>query len=361
MVILPVPPTVAASAPTPPPVPVPAPPLPTSNSAGSVKSILSNFYREDYIAPRGSIPPSAAPDNVGAFRFVCQAGPIGRFDPIVYPGQKNVGHLHQFFGNTDVAPDSSYESLRTTGDSTCLNKLNRSAYWIPAMLDGKGHVVRPDYVSIYYKRRPVDDLGCQIEGDECVPQPDGIRYIAGYDVAKKSPELGEKVWCKGNLYESRDQMIAKCGTITEFMLVVHAPSCWDGVSLDSSDHRSHVAYGNYAGGDGIYRCPKSHPKLIPFFSLSAHYTVEPASDDLSLWNLASDAMAETPAFASFHTDLWDAWDGPTKKTWTANCIDKLLNCSDGVLGDGTFLKRWKGFSFKAEPRLVDMPEGGMHH
>lgn len=41
------------------------------------------------------------------------------------------------------------------------------------------------------------------------------------------------------------------------------PSCWDGKSLDSPDHRSHVAYapGNQAlAGD---RCPSTHPVRIP--------------------------------------------------------------------------------------------------
>jgi hypothetical protein len=40
------------------------------------------------------------------------------------------------------------------------------------------------------------------------------------------------------------------------------PSCWDGVNLDSPDHRSHVAYSN-AGGLGTPNCPKTHPVAIP--------------------------------------------------------------------------------------------------
>lgn len=41
------------------------------------------------------------------------------------------------------------------------------------------------------------------------------------------------------------------------------PSCWDGVNLDSPDHKSHVAYapGNSAlAGD---KCPSTHPVRIP--------------------------------------------------------------------------------------------------
>jgi hypothetical protein len=45
---------------------------------------------------------------------------------------------------------------------------------------------------------------------------------------------------------------------------VFFPSCWDGVNLDSADHKSHMAYPiqNYNGGD----CPSSHPvHLISLF------------------------------------------------------------------------------------------------
>ena len=40
------------------------------------------------------------------------------------------------------------------------------------------------------------------------------------------------------------------------------PSCWDGVSLDSPDHRSHVAYSTGAALAGD-KCPSTHPVRIP--------------------------------------------------------------------------------------------------
>ena len=79
---------------------------------------------------------------------------------MVFPGQPGRSHLHQFFGNIRAAAFSTYESLRTTGDCTCNNILNRSAYLMPAMLDGRGSVVRPDFVHIYYKRRTASGPLC---------------------------------------------------------------------------------------------------------------------------------------------------------------------------------------------------------
>jgi hypothetical protein len=75
---------------------------------------------------------------VGAFRFICNPAHLAKDDPIGYPGQPGKSHLHQFFGNTAANANSTYESLRTTGQSTCNSPLNRSAYWMPAMMNGKG-------------------------------------------------------------------------------------------------------------------------------------------------------------------------------------------------------------------------------
>lgn len=43
------------------------------------------------------------------------------------------------------------------------------------------------------------------------------------------------------------------------------PSCWDGVNLDSPDHRSHVAYSpsSTLGALAGDKCPETHPVRIP--------------------------------------------------------------------------------------------------
>ena len=81
------------------------------------------------------------------------------------PGQPGKSHLHQFIGNTAADANSTYQSLRTKGGSTCDNRstpdkaFNRSAYWMPAMLDGEGNAIRPDYALVYYKRIPAGQPG----------------------------------------------------------------------------------------------------------------------------------------------------------------------------------------------------------
>ena len=106
------------------------PPTTSTNSFYSELSMVpSNFdVNSELVASWGSgaIPPSASPDVVGAFRFICNAGQLLKDDPIVYPGQPGKSHLHQFYGNTGANANSTYASLRGAGSSTCMSPLNRS-------------------------------------------------------------------------------------------------------------------------------------------------------------------------------------------------------------------------------------------
>jgi len=51
-------------------------------------------------------------------------------------------------------------------------------------------------------------------------------------------------------------------------------SCWDGKSLDSPDHKTHIAY-PVAGPPGFdpsrFTCPDTHPVKIPQLMLEVRY------------------------------------------------------------------------------------------
>ena len=310
-----------------------------------------------------SIPPSAAPDVVGAFRFLCGPGQISADDPIVYPGQPGAAHLHQFFGNLGANAHSTYASLRKSGESTCQNDLNRSAYWMPAMLDGRGNVVRPDWVSIYYKRRPASDPWCRTAGKGCVGIPRGLRFVFGWDQTRPSepqPENNTRFnfkcvagWSPTTpAHPDMVEPMKACRAGQWLSASISSPDCWNGVDLDSPDHRSHLA--NMARGV----CPATHPWIIPQFTMGISYSIE-AGDDPTAWSLASDHMlpaATRRAGASFHSDYFEAWEDSVRLRWEAGCIDKMLNCSDGDLGDGAIMARGKHYPpAKASPRLVPIP------
>jgi hypothetical protein len=318
---------------------------------------------------------------VGAFRFLCSAGQVAPDDPIVYPGQPGRSHLHQFFGNTGANAYSTYESLRTAGQSTCTSPLNRSGYWVPALLDGKGSVVRPDVVSIYYKRWPATDFHCgakggfptafNVEGIACLPLPNGLRFIMGFNMLNPGAMRTGAVQflCTEDLVnnETMTQAVNRCrakaagGVVTHLIARIEAPDCWDGKNLDSADHRSHVAYSAYSdnpdgsNGWGYLRCPTTHPYVIPMFTMNIQYTILPG-DDTTRWHYSSDEMITGAApGTTFHGDWFGAWDPTAQAMWTDNCINKDLNCTAGNLGNGYSMKMFSGFTTTANPRLVPIP------
>jgi len=348
--------------PPPPPDPIPVPP-PVIEPTPGLASIASNFDPNSELKPSwgtGQIPPSAYPDVVGAFRLICTAGQISFDDPIVYPGQPGKSHLHQFFGNDGANAFSDYGSLRTTGNSSCQSKLNRSAYWMPAMLNDKGQVIRPDYVSIYYKRRPKTDPMCSKIGKACIDLPRGLRFIFGFNMLNmaQAPTGSAYFNCQGpgitqGHYANLVLAQAKCPVGGKIGAIISAPECWDGKNLDSADHRSHVAYTYDNHTDGILRCPTTHPYVIPTFTMGAWYSQGAV---LEPWHLSSDEMPGMPMMtpgSTFHADWFGAWDDLILAMWSGNCIDKMLNCSSGDLGNGLQLKGDP--VFVASPRLVSIP------
>ncbi len=322
-----------------------------SDTANGLPAILSDFDASLGLQPAwgtGAIPASASPDVVGAFRFICGAGQLLRDNPIAFPGQPGKSHLHQFYGNLEANACSTFSSLRASGKSTCAygdHAVNRSAYWTPAMLDGKGNAVQPDYEAVYYKRRPLNDPKCsrasgdpQAEGD-CVPIPNGIQFIFGFDPAPPNVKTGDGYFnCDGpgatqGHYPDIPSAQPFCPVGSRILATIDAPSCWDGKNLDSVDHRSHVSYPSY-GTWGYLKCDDAHPYVLPTFHLAIAYTIAPG-DDLSLWMLSSDTLG--PAFPhgyALHGDYKEAWDDDVKEMWTKGCIDNLLNCSGGDLGNG---------------------------
>ena len=214
------------------------------------------------------------------------------------------------------------------------------------MLDGAGNVVKPGFVSIYYKRRPAADPKCslssgnrQAEGD-CLPIPNGLKFIFGYDMLTHKSPTGS-LWfnCQGpgaveGHYPNLDAALANCPARPRTLVgaIIEAPSCWDGKSLDSPNHRDHVGYPSY-GSWGYQKCDSAHRYLIPTFTLG-----RVVSGSLRNALLQRRDGARAPPGTTFHADYFEGWDPTVKAMWTDNCINKMLNCSGGDLGNGRQLK-----------------------
>ena len=112
----------------------------------------SQFNVADIVTGSGhSNSPTNSRGNSGVFHVACTTSHFSYADPIAKPGEPGAAHLHMFFGNTEVNAYSNSDSMLNTGNGTCQHEeLNRTGYWVPAMLDGEHHAIRPDFIQVYY-------------------------------------------------------------------------------------------------------------------------------------------------------------------------------------------------------------------
>lgn len=331
--------------------------------------IADNFDTKTGVYTNGRGAPPISPDPNGSFRLICQPGKVDYVDPVVSPGVYPTSHLHQFVGNTGVNKESTYASLRASGQSTCQNinagPVNRSSYWLPAMLNGIGGVVKPDYWHLYYKRLPKDNPICTAApGGACVAIPNGLKYVIGYNMATMSGGVLDKSgdfywssywscyssdlktvkadgWNYRTLQALMDSHLCQVGDIARLHL--EGPECWDGKNVDSADHRSHLSFMRTSRpGFSSYTCDDAHPYLTPKVGGFLDYTIDQQFVD-GKWLFSSDQMMRDmghPVVAgeTFHFDYLEAWSPTIKDRWTSNCFDKHLTCNVGELGDGTQMK-----------------------
>ena len=265
------------------------------------------------------------PSDIGSFREPCHFSHMAFDDPIVYPGQAGVSHLHTFFGNDQASASSTGDSLIGSGNSTCAGgTLNRTAYWSPTMIDIRtGQPVVATSSLFYYK---LGYLGVKPNSVQVFPK--GLRIIAG-DSKNTAPVGGPyfRVECASGGGNQGSIPSCSIGDTVNFAVVF--PQCWDGVNLDSPDHKSHMAY---ATGNG---CPSTHPVALPEITLNVGYKVTEVNTS-AFWKLSSDNYAGTGG-RSLHADWFNGWDVNTNKVFVTKCIGANMDCHANLLGDGRFL------------------------
>jgi hypothetical protein len=334
-----------APAPAPAPSPVPAPP-PASTDTGS---LLPFIDITKIVAPAIGIATlnvaattELAPSGDGAFRTACKTSHMAFDDPIVYPGQTGRSHLHTFFGNTGANAHSTAESLRTTGNSTCRGGIaNRSAYWVPTMIDTKdGTPLVPSSIGTYYKNG-------YVAAETIQPIPTGLRMIAGTPSAAGpvAGALAMRFKCIGgpnNQNGLYGPTIGNCDLGAHLVSEVFFPQCWDGVNLDSPDHKSHMSYSlsvpNPAQPGAYMRvCPATHPVALPQVTFNVVYQVTEKDAPLR-WRLSSDNYDRSaPGGYSSHGDWFNGWDSDVSDAWAKNCIASKKDCHSHLLGDGRMI------------------------
>ncbi len=255
----------------------------------------------------------------GQFRVACEYSHFGEDDPIIFPGQPGESHLHMFFGNTETDAFTTDETLLNSGGGTCSGfELNRSAYWTPALLDGKGNAVVPETIIIYYKTKKPEQVSAL---------PQGLQMIAGNTTAETFQASSQLHWScgsNGNGYDHTNRIPDCGGDVINASIVF--PNCWDGVNLGSDDFTSHLAFTNEQEP-----CPASHPTRLPTITILLYW---PGTESVDGWHLASDLTGGfngTPG-GSLHADWWGGWNDETMDLWITGCMQASRNCSFGQTG-----------------------------
>ena len=331
-------------------------------------SIPSNFDLKPWLFETSQEPDKS---DEGAFRLFCEYSHLSYDDPILYPGKPGAAHLHAFLGNTEANHASTYKSLRRSGKSTCSGgPINRSAYWMPAVIDpvtpfGAPKVRKPVRVTIYYKTDTRDV-------HQTRPLPRGLKFIEGFNhFDPKSPTSVPGHWkcdeSNGSIATSPNKGHDKqpwlrnpdgtptldCPPGRYLVYVLGSARCWSGKSLDSMEitgperGRAHLRHVTYDYGDGA-SCPKGFPYLIPHFDMLVAFE-HGGVDDYTQWHFSSDRMDPNPKkwFAngqSGHMDWIGAWDDQKKDAWERLCVGVQVgvtgptrdrSCNNGNFGDGT--------------------------
>ncbi len=237
------------------------------------------------------------------FVSVCDFSHRAMDDPIVFPAQPGKSHDHTFVGNTSTDAFSTLSSMLAAG-TTCERPGDTAGYWVPTLFRD-GEPVEPLGATIYYRRPSLAPVE---------PFPAGLRMIAGEAKAQSPQSVRLVFWTCGARGEVLPQSAppACAGVARGLGLRLHIrfPNCWDGVNLDSADHKSHMAYSLR----GL--CPASHPVEVPGLTLIIRYPID-GSGDLEL---ASGGVY------SAHADFFNAWDERALSELVDRCLNALRHC-----------------------------------
>jgi len=273
-----------------------------------------------------TLPPASSTD--WKIRPKCLFVKSGYFDPIVFPGiPAPSSHHHTFVGNDSINPNSTSESLRTSGGSTCMGGIaNRSSYWWPTLYDtSTGQVKTPKQTLLYYNTRVVSEVA-----DTLVVVPQGLKMIAG-DSSNTSVETASNYhFSCGSVTANGGKTIPpNCSATQDLRFTLSFPMCWDGVNLDSPDHKSHMSYEVGTTGN---RCPATHPERIPNITFIVDFNLD-VNNETTNWRLSSDTYdSSLPPGLSMHGDVMSAWDDVWLQQIVDNCLKGHKDCGSALLG-----------------------------
>ncbi|MFK7865659.1 MAG: DUF1996 domain-containing protein [Pseudohongiellaceae bacterium] len=344
---------------------------PTATWTWNVASIMeadSADFTAQRLIDQQVLPVAAGRDGwKGIFRINCEFDHAAYDDPIVFPGGSGQAHLHMFYGAKNVNANTNFNTLYSTAETGCSGgTLNRSSYWMPALLApeysggeqaldslgepawqvvpakvGEGERSAAAAHEVFYYSAGVSDL------DSIISPPTGLRIIAGNSNTTPNTDSQSTSiarwhclsWgstdANGGPWSSTiPECYADVNTPEMIRFDIFFPSCWNGVDLDSANHQDHMAYPVTLAGELV--CPESHPK--PIARVSYHYSfpifapmLDPETRTAKNFRLASDSytVSNNDGGLSLHADWFNGWHPEAMDMLVKGCIQAARDCHDG--------------------------------
>jgi DNA-directed RNA polymerase specialized sigma24 family protein len=243
----------------------------------------------------------------GSFANTCTINHRNSDNFITLPGIANgADHIHDYYGNGTTNAFSTIEKLRAAGPSECQDSSDISAYWAPALLrDDKP--VRPD-LALFILRGYDRDVG------EVIPMPQGLKLITGNAKAVTAADSKAQFTCTGARARPA-KTFPDCPRGSRLVRIEDFPSCWDGVHLDSPDHRTHVVFPQ----NGL--CPSPNPVPLPRLRFMFVYPVS-ANTGIAM---SSSPVARGLSFSD-HADAVNLRPTGEMTSSVRDCINAGIAC-----------------------------------
>jgi hypothetical protein len=265
-----------------------------------------------------------------SFNILCHLDHVAPNDPIVHPGMPGMSHLHLFFGNHSTNANTTTHSLQTTSSSCSrgMGKLDLSAYWVPALYYKTAHGAMPvtskqQTLAVYFQR--AGGTG----GPKVRPFPAGLRMVAGNAMAASAQSTNLVWWKCGDLGDPLAG-IPQCTFQRPIDATLTFPNCWDGRNLDSTDHKSHMAYPDKRG-----TCPSGHPVVLPRMTYHVTYPGIPGGPRFFL---------ASGGIYSYHGDFMNAWNDKAQAALVATCLNAPRDCNDLYSNGNTIFRLGTNFN-----------------
>ena len=129
-------------------------------------------------------------------------------------------------------------------------------------LGGEWSYVTPRSSSIAYYSVISPD-----EPSDLINMPTGLKMIAGSAMPTERQSMAKVFWNYIGESEAYDHIpLGDEWRDLPLQAVIIFPKFWNGLQLDSADHKSHLSYGSVGAEN-----PETHPLLIPQLQLQLHY------------------------------------------------------------------------------------------